>query len=52
METTIGNNNDALWKFIKPTESVFECIRNVVANRLATTGSEWAEFFARYNSGT
>ena len=38
METTIGNSNADLWKYIKPTGQVLEGIRSVVANRLATTG--------------
>lgn len=52
METTIGNSNDTLWQYVKPVGSVFESIRNVVANRLAKSGSEWAELFSRFNSGT
>lgn len=52
METTIGNNNPALWKNVKPTGSVFEWLRNIVANRLATTGNQWADIFSKYNSGT
>uniref|UniRef100_A0A8C5GIB8 Phospholipase B-like n=2 Tax=Gouania willdenowi TaxID=441366 RepID=A0A8C5GIB8_GOUWI len=52
METTIGNNNPALWKFVQPTGTVMEWLRNIVANRLASTGREWAEIFSKYNSGT
>ncbi|XP_008416969.1 putative phospholipase B-like 2 [Poecilia reticulata] len=52
LETTIGNNNPALWKFVQPTGTVMEWLRNIVANRLATTGQEWAEIFSKYNSGT
>lgn len=52
METTIGNNNPALWKHVQPTGTVFEWLRNIVANRLATTGNQWAEIFSKYNSGT
>jgi len=51
-ETTIGNNNAELWKYIRPTGQVLEGIRSVVANRLATTGKEWTEIFGRHNSGT
>ncbi|ESO04980.1 hypothetical protein HELRODRAFT_185539 [Helobdella robusta] len=50
-ETTIGNSNADRWKLVKP-ESLLEVIRNMVANRLATTGEEWADLFVRYNSGT
>ncbi|XP_024131653.1 putative phospholipase B-like 2 [Oryzias melastigma] len=52
LETTIGNSNSALWKFVKPTGTVMEWLRNIIANRLATTAKEWAEIFRKYNSGT
>lgn len=52
LETTIGNSNPDLWKFVKPVGTVPEWLRNIVANRLAATGSEWAKIFSKYNSGT
>ncbi|XP_058249348.1 putative phospholipase B-like 2 [Hemibagrus wyckioides] len=52
METTIGNSNSDLWKFVKPQASVMEWLRNIVANRLARSGKEWADIFSQYNSGT
>uniref|UniRef100_A0A0S7G278 Phospholipase B-like n=2 Tax=Poeciliopsis prolifica TaxID=188132 RepID=A0A0S7G278_9TELE len=52
LETTIGNSNPALWKFVRPTGTVMEWLRNIVANRLATTGQDWVEIFSKYNSGT
>ncbi|NWX94144.1 PLBLB protein, partial [Nothoprocta pentlandii] len=52
LETTIGNNNPALWKYIRPQGSVLEWLRNIVANRLARSGAEWATLFRRFNSGT
>ncbi|XP_078523272.1 putative phospholipase B-like 2 [Lissotriton helveticus] len=52
LETTIGNNNPDLWKFVKPKGTVFEWLRNIVANRLAKNGSEWASIFTKFNSGT
>ncbi|XP_035514856.1 putative phospholipase B-like 2 [Morone saxatilis] len=52
LETTIGNSNPALWKFVQPTGTVMEWLRNIVANRLAATGKEWADIFSKYNSGT
>ncbi|XP_069475333.1 putative phospholipase B-like 2 [Ambystoma mexicanum] len=52
LETTIGNSNPALWKFVKPKGTVFEWLRNIVANRLAKNGSEWASIFTKFNSGT
>ena len=38
-------------QYIVPT-SVFEWLRNVVANRLASNGQNWTEIFSQYNSGT
>ncbi|KAM7034381.1 putative phospholipase B-like 2 [Acridotheres tristis] len=52
LETTIGNNNPALWKYLDPRGSVLEWLRNIVANRLARSGPEWATVFRRFNSGT
>nr|XP_055071788.1 putative phospholipase B-like 2 [Misgurnus anguillicaudatus] len=52
METTIGNSNDDLWKFVKPQDAVMEWLRNIVANRLAEDGRAWADIFSSYNSGT
>ncbi|XP_066542740.1 putative phospholipase B-like 2 [Hoplias malabaricus] len=52
METTIGNSNPDLWKFVQPQGAVMEWLRNIVANRLAQTGKEWADIFSKYNSGT
>lgn len=52
LETTIGNSNPDLWKYIQPQNSVLEWLRNIVANRLATGGQEWADIFKKFNSGT
>ncbi|XP_028914484.1 putative phospholipase B-like 2 [Ornithorhynchus anatinus] len=52
LETTIGNSNAALWKYVHPQDSVLEWLRNIVANRLATDGATWADVFKRFNSGT
>ncbi|NXW46451.1 PLBLB protein, partial [Nyctiprogne leucopyga] len=52
LETTIGNNNPARWKYLDPRGSVLEWLRNIVANRLARSGPEWATIFRRFNSGT
>lgn len=51
METTNGNNNPDLWKDLVAT-TVFEPIRVMVASRLASSGREWTQLFAQYNSGT
>nr|XP_058973240.1 putative phospholipase B-like 2 [Pocillopora verrucosa] len=51
-ETTIDNDNPALWKYVQPVGTVLEWIRNLVANRLANTAREWVEIFSKYNSGT
>ncbi|XP_075070052.1 putative phospholipase B-like 2 [Mixophyes fleayi] len=52
LETTIGNSNPDLWKYIQPQNSVLEWLRNIVANRLATGGQEWTDIFKKFNSGT
>uniref|UniRef100_A0A131YKS0 Phospholipase B-like n=1 Tax=Rhipicephalus appendiculatus TaxID=34631 RepID=A0A131YKS0_RHIAP len=51
METTIGNGNPDLYQYITPQTNL-EFVRNIVANRLATTGKEWSDLFAEHNSGT
>lgn len=50
-ETTIGNSNSDLWKYISP-QTVLEGVRTCVANRLAKSGNEWCSLFERHNSGT
>ncbi|XP_046365678.2 putative phospholipase B-like 2 [Haliotis rufescens] len=52
METTIPNNNSALYQHTKPEGCVLEPVRVWAANRLAATGQEWVLNFSRYNSGT
>ncbi|KAL4646500.1 putative phospholipase B-like 2, partial [Arapaima gigas] len=52
LETTIGNNNPDLWRFVTPKGTVMEWLRNIVANRLAESGSQWSQLFSKYNSGT
>ncbi|XP_077996109.1 putative phospholipase B-like 2 [Glandiceps talaboti] len=52
LETTIGNSNPALWKYVKAEGQVLEWLRNIVANRLADNGMTWANIFKKYNSGT
>ena len=52
LETTIGNSNKDLWKYIKPKGQILEGIRSTVANRLANSGKHWTDIFSRYNSGT
>jgi len=51
-ETTIGIYNATVYKVeIKP-DTVPEWVRNIVANRLASTGAQWGDIFTRHNSGT
>ncbi|XP_066226933.1 putative phospholipase B-like 2 [Saccopteryx leptura] len=52
LETTIGNRNPALWKYVQPRGCVMEWVRNLVANRLAPDGGTWAQIFEKFNSGT
>jgi hypothetical protein len=51
-ETTIDNNNASLWMYVQPTGTVFEWARNMVANRLSSSGAAWAATYSRFNSGT
>lgn len=51
METSIENSNPDLWKYITP-ECIFENMRVMAANRLASSGAEWVSIFGRENSGT
>ena len=51
IETTIGNANADLWKFVHASGTVLEGVRATVANRLASTGKQWARIFAKHNSG-
>ena len=52
IETTIGNSNKDLWKFVKPHGQILEGFRSLIANRLAKNGKHWSKIFARRNSGT
>uniref|UniRef100_G1PHR1 Phospholipase B-like n=1 Tax=Myotis lucifugus TaxID=59463 RepID=G1PHR1_MYOLU len=51
LETTIGNRNPSLWKFVQPQDCV-EWVRNIVANRLASDRGHLSSLFApgRYNN--
>ena len=51
-ETTIGNGNKDLWKFVKPKGQLLEGVRTTIANRLAKNGKHWSKYFAKRNSGT
>ena len=52
METTIGNSNKDLWKYVNPKGQILEGVRSTVANRLSHSGNRWTHIFSRYNSGT
>ncbi|GBM34367.1 Putative phospholipase B-like 2, partial [Araneus ventricosus] len=51
METTIGNGNASLWKYVT-TETILEWQRSIIANRLAKNGKQWVTLFSILNSGT
>jgi hypothetical protein len=51
METTNSVMNMTLYDYVTE-KTVLYWIRNTVANRMASTGAEWAKWFAMYNSGT
>jgi len=50
-ETTIANHNSSLWQRLSP-HTVLDWVRNMVANRLASSGTQWMSVYQRYNSGT
>lgn len=52
IETTIGNENQALSDMYISPLTVLEWQRNIIANRLASSGAEWSEIYAKFNSGT
>lgn len=52
METTIGNGNSSLWKYIRAKGTVLEWLRSIVANRMGRNGREWSRLFSVMNSGT
>lgn len=52
LETTNENYNEQLWKYSNVDDILFEFVRNLVANRLATDGAEWTDYFGRHNGGT
>lgn len=52
LETTLNILNEKLYSLSDPQSTVMAWIRNIIANRLASNGAEWAGLFAHYNSGT
>lgn len=52
METTIGNGNASLWKYVQAKGTILEWQRNILANRLAKNGDQWTKIFGIMNSGT
>lgn len=52
LETSIENYNSSLWQYVRANSTIFEFIRNTLANRLASSGQEWAVYFGKQNSGT
>ncbi|XP_049518650.1 putative phospholipase B-like 2 [Dermacentor silvarum] len=52
METSLKNTNHQLLRYVRPNGSPLTWVRNMVASRLATSGSQWAAIFSRFNSGT
>ena len=51
IETTIGNSNAELWKYVTPELNLY-WLRVLAANRLSSSGTEWAKWFSLFNSGT
>ncbi|XP_070384582.1 putative phospholipase B-like 2 [Dermacentor albipictus] len=51
MSTGIEVHNNSLYRFITPN-CVFEFVRAIVANRLATTAKDWMDIYSKNPSGT
>ncbi|XP_049269769.1 putative phospholipase B-like 2 isoform X2 [Rhipicephalus sanguineus] len=51
MSTGIEVHNNSLYRFITP-DSVFEFVRATVANRLATSATDWIDIYSKNPSGT
>lgn len=51
IETSISLFNESLYLRVHP-ESVLSWQRTMVANRMSTSGQQWAEIYAKYQSGT
>ncbi|KAL1437652.1 hypothetical protein MTO96_048733 [Rhipicephalus appendiculatus] len=52
METSLKNTNHQLLRHVRPNSGPLTWVRNMVASRLATNGSQWTAMFSRFNSGT
>jgi len=52
IETTVNLMDDSLLEKICAKNGVASWVRSMVANRIATTGEEWADTYSRLNSGT
>jgi len=50
-ETSFSTLNMTMYEYVQ-VESLLYWVRTLVANRLATSASEWVNLFAQYNSGT
>lgn len=50
-ETTNGIMNNTLYNAVTPN-SVLSFLRVILSNKVASSGQEWVETFAKYNSGT
>lgn len=51
LETSLTNYNKTLWSLVRP-DTLLTWARTMVANRLATSGSEWTELQLFHFSGT
>ncbi|XP_070385785.1 putative phospholipase B-like 2 [Dermacentor albipictus] len=51
MSTGIEVHNNSLYRFITPN-CVFEFVRAIVANRLATSAKDWMDIYSKNPSGT
>ncbi|XP_077535671.1 putative phospholipase B-like 2 isoform X2 [Haemaphysalis longicornis] len=51
-DTTIPNNNSALWLQVRPDNAPLTWVRSNTANRLAASAPEWRDVFSTFNSDT
>lgn len=52
IETTLNILNEKLYEMSDPSSNVLAWVRNLVSNRMVSTGREWTEVFSKHNSGT
>jgi len=52
LETTLNILDESLYTHVDPQHGVVAWIRNLIANRVSSSGEQWVSLFSKYNSGT